>query len=86
MIDKKFITFAENSDMRFLKNYNLTVAILFIYTTCMYMYLFPRNTEMSETEKWSIVGVSYAVLILLWFMLRRRNRLRRERENDLNKN
>ncbi len=69
--------------MRFLKNPNITVAILFIYTTGMYIYLFPRNNEMSNTEKWSIVGVSYAILVLLWFMMRRRNRLRREREEDI---
>ncbi len=69
--------------MRFFKNHTITVAILFIYTTGMYIYLFPRNHEMSNTEKWSIIGVSYAVLILLWFLMRRRNRLRSEREEEM---
>ena len=68
--------------MRFLKNPNWTIAILFIYTTCMYIYFFPRNHEMSTNEKWAIIGVSYAALICLWFLLRRRQRLRRERENE----
>lgn len=72
--------------MRFLKNHNITIAVLFIYTTCMYIYFFPRNNEMSDTEKWSIIGVSYATLVLLWFLLRRRNRLRREREDDTRDN
>lgn len=72
--------------MRLPKNPNITIAVLFIYTTCMYIYLFPRNHEMSTTEKWLIVAVSYAVLALLWFMLRRRSRLRRERENDIHDN
>ena len=69
--------------MRFIKNPNLTVAILFVYTTGMYIYLFPRNTEMSDIEKWCIVGVSYMALVLLWFLLRRRSRLRREREEEV---
>ncbi len=72
--------------MRFLKNHNITIAVLFIYTTCMYIYFFPRNNEMSDMEKWSIIGVSYATLVLLWFLLRRRNRLRREREDDTRDN
>ncbi len=69
--------------MRFLKNPNWTVAILFIYTTCMYIYFFPRNHEMSDTEKWTVMGVSYAALAVLWFLMRRRQRLRKERENEL---
>lgn len=72
--------------MRLPKNPNITIAVLFIYTTCMYIYLFPRNNEMSNTEKWLIVAVSYIVLAVLWFMLKRRNRLRRERENDAQNN
>ena len=44
--------------MRFLKNPNWTVAILFVYTTCMYIYFFPRNHEMSNNEKWAIIGGS----------------------------
>ena len=72
--------------MRFIKNPNLTIAILFVYTTGMYLYLFPRNNDMSEIEKWCAVGVSYVTLILLWFLLRRRNRLRREREEEIRNN
>ena len=64
---------------------NLIIALLFIYTTCMYIYFFPRNSEMDSVEKWTIVGVSYALLAALWFLLRRRERLRREREEDMNK-
>lgn len=69
--------------MKSLKNHNIIIALLFIYTTCMYIYLFPRNHEMSDTKKWTIVAVSYLLLLILWFVLRRRNRLRREREEDI---
>ena len=72
--------------MRFIKNPNTTIALLAIYTAIMYIYLFPRNTEMSNTEKWITVGVSVIMLILLWFLLRRRNKLRKEREEDMKNN
>lgn len=72
--------------MRFIGNPNLTVALLFAYTTGMYIYLFPRNNEMSETEKWLIVAISYVALVILWFLLRRRQRLRKEREEDIKSN
>ncbi len=72
--------------MRFIKNPNVTIAILAIYTAVMYIYLFPKNTEMSNTEKWITVGISAVMLILLWFLLRRRNKLRKEREEGLKNN
>ncbi len=66
--------------MRFLKNPNLTVAVLAVYTAVVYIIFFPRNNEMSDTEKWLTVGASVVMLALLWVLLRRRSRLRRERE------
>lgn len=72
--------------MRFFKNPNTTVAVLAVYTAIMYIYLFPRNTEMTNTEKWATIGVSVGILAILWVMLRRRNKLRKEREESTNKN
>jgi hypothetical protein len=69
--------------MRFLKNPNVTIAILAIYTAAMYIYLFPKNMEMTDTEKWVTVGVSVGILALLWVLLRRRNKLRKEREEEM---
>lgn len=69
--------------MRFLRNPNLTVALLAIYTACVYIYFFPRNSEMSTLHKWATVGVSVVILVVLWFLLRRRERLRKERENGM---
>ena len=68
--------------MRFLKNPNLTVAILAVYTAAVYIYFFPRNNEMSSTEKWLTVGASVVMLVLLWVLLRRRSKLRRQREKQ----
>ena len=69
--------------MRFFKNPNITVAVLAIYTAIMYIYLFPRNTEMSNIEKWATVGASVVMLAVLWVLLRRRNRLKKEREDEM---
>lgn len=68
--------------MKKIRKSNLLTAILFIYTTIMYIYLFPRNHEMSDTKKWVIVAISYAVLVILWFVLRRRETLREKREKE----
>lgn len=68
--------------MKKIRKSNLLTALLFIYTTIMYIYLFPRNHEMSDTKKWVIVATSYAVLVILWFVLRRRETLREKREKD----
>lgn len=70
--------------MRFLKNPNITVAVLAVYTAVVYIYFFPRNNEMSINEKLLTVGASVLMLSLLWLLLRRRNRLRREREKQQN--
>ena len=71
--------------MRFLKNPNITVAVLAVYTAAVYIYFFPRNNEMSVTEKWLTVGASVVMLALLWLLLRRRAKLRREREENMGK-
>lgn len=71
--------------MRLLRNPNFTVALLAIYTAGIYIYFFPRNNEMSLSMKWATVGASAVMLLLLWFLLRRRERLRKERESGANK-
>ena len=71
--------------MRFLKNPNLTVAVLAVYTAAVYIYFFPRNNEMSTTQKWLTVGASVLMLAILWLLLRRRNKLRRQREENSDK-
>lgn len=66
------------------KKHKLIVGLLFVYMTGMYVYFFPRNNEMSDTEKWAIVAVSYLLLVILWFVLKRRDRLRSKREDEIN--
>lgn len=66
------------------KKHKLIVGLLFVYMTGMYIYFFPRNNEMSNVEKWAIVAVSYLLLVILWFVLKRRDTLRSRREDDIN--
>ena len=38
---------------------------------------------MSSTAKWITVGASAVILALLWVLLRRREKLRKEREEEM---
>ena len=43
---------------------------LLVYTTAMAVYFLPKNTEVSDTEKWVTFGASYLIVALLWYVLR----------------
>ena len=47
---------------------------LFVYTTAMAAYFLPKNTEISDTEKWITFGASYLIIALLWYVLRLKER------------
>ncbi len=57
--------------------------LLFIYVTAMAIYFLPRNTQTSDLEKYLTVGGAYIIIFLLWFVLRRKERLISEREQNL---
>jgi hypothetical protein len=42
--------------MRFIKNPNVTIAVLAIYTAVVYIIFLPKNNEMSVTEKCLTIG------------------------------
>jgi hypothetical protein len=67
------------------KRYQTIPGFLFVYTTVMAICFLTKNGEMSSTEKWITFGVSYVIIILLYFVLRRKERLKREREEDMKK-
>lgn len=70
---------------KFKKSTWLCVA-LFIYVTAMAIYLVPRNTQVSDTEKYVTVGFSYVIVLILWFVLRKKEKLAVERRRDLEEN
>lgn len=59
--------------------------LLFLYTTGMAVYFLPRNTEISDIEKYSTIGLSYVIIAILWFLLRKKEKLASRREEELKK-
>lgn len=57
---------------------------LFIYVSATAAYFLPRNTEISDMEKYITVIVSYIIVFVLWLVLRKKEELQRKRrEEDL---
>ena len=56
---------------------------LFIYTTAMAVYFLPKNTEISDTEKWVTIGASYGIIALLWYVLRLKERRLEQRNKEI---
>lgn len=67
---------------KYRKSIWLPVALL-VYVTAMAVYFLPRNTEISDTEKYLTVGLSYVIVALLWFVLRQKEKVQARRERDL---
>lgn len=64
------------------KSTGLTLALL-IYVSATAAYFLPRNTEISNTEKYITVAVSYIIVFVLWLVLRKKEELqRKQREKD----
>jgi len=59
--------------------------LLLLYTTGMAIYFLPRNTEISDLEKYGTIGLSYVIIALLWLLLRKKEKLAEKREEDLKK-
>lgn len=56
---------------------------LLVYTTAMAVYFIPRNTEISDMEKYLTVGLSYVIIALSWMVLRKKEKTQERRERDL---
>lgn len=55
---------------------------LFIYVTATAAYFLPRNTEISNTEKFVTVAVSYVIVFVLWLVLCKKEELQRKRREE----
>jgi Na+/melibiose symporter-like transporter len=57
--------------------------VLLIYVSAMAVYMLPRNSEMSCMEKYITLFVSYSIVIVLWFVLRKKERVQqKQREKE----
>lgn len=63
------------------KSTGLTVALL-IYVSATATYFLPRNTEISNTEKYVTVIASYVIVLALWLVLRKKEELQRKRREE----
>lgn len=63
------------------KSTGLTVALL-IYVSATAAYFLPRNTEISNTEKYVTVIASYVIVLALWLVLRKKKELQRKRREE----
>ena len=63
------------------KSTGLTVALL-IYVSATAAYFLPRNTEISNTEKYITVIASYVIVLALWPVLRKKEELQRKRREE----
>lgn len=59
---------------------------LFVYTTAMFLWLLPQNQEADVTEKIITVVVAYLIIGILFLILKKKDKMARERENDINHN
>ncbi len=63
------------------KSTGLTVALL-IYVSATAAYFLPRNTEISNTEKYVTVIASYVIVLALGLVLRKKEELQRKRREE----
>lgn len=56
------------------KSTGLTLALL-IYVSATAAYFLPRNSEISSAEKYITVVASYVIVLLLWLVLRKKEKL-----------
>lgn len=66
------------------KSTGLTLALL-IYVSATAAYFLPRNTEISNTEKYLTVTASYIIVFVLWLVLRKKEELQRKRREEYEK-
>ncbi|WP_307759395.1 hypothetical protein [uncultured Mediterranea sp.] len=63
--------------MKKLKKSSALSLALLIYITATAAYFLPRNTEISVTEKYLTVVASYVIVLLLWLVLRQKERMKK---------
>lgn len=61
--------------MKKIKKSTVLSLVLLVYITAMAIYFLPRNTEIGTTEKYVTVIASYLIVLLLWLVLRYKERI-----------
>lgn len=66
---------------RMRKSTKIAVAFL-IYISVTAAYLLPRNTEIDRIEKYFTIAGAYVVVLLLWWVLRKKEQIRERYEKN----
>ena len=69
---------------KFKKSTWMPLALL-VYTIGMALYFLPKNSEVSDTEKWVTFGASYLIIGLLWIVLRAKEKRMEQRNKEIEK-
>lgn len=67
---------------KFRKSTWMPLALL-VYTTAMAVYFLPKNSEISDMEKWLTFGASYLIIGLLWYVLRLKEKRMEKRNHEI---
>lgn len=51
---------------------------LFAYISIMAIYFLPKNETMDTARKWLTLGVGYLIVLLLWFVMRKKENMQRK--------
>ena len=68
--------------MKKLKKSTWVTLALLIYVSVTAAYLLPRNTEVSDTEKYITLAISYVIVVILWLVLRQKEKLQQRRREE----
>ena len=66
---------------KFKKSTSITIELL-IYVIATAAYFLPRNTVISDTEKYVTVAASFVIVFILWLVLRKKEELQRKRKEE----
>lgn len=65
-----------------IKRSTLVSVALLIYITACAVYFLPRNTQISDKEKYITLAASYVIVFVLWIVLRKKEQMERRRKEE----
>lgn len=68
--------------MKKIKKSTWVALALLVYVSVTAAYLLPRNTEVSDTEKYVTLAISYLIVFALWLVLKKKEKLQQRRREE----
>ena len=70
--------------MKRFKKSTVTTIALSIYTAIVAFIFYPKQPVGEKTEMLAILGISYAVILLLWIVLRKKEKMAEKNRSKFN--